>query len=215
MKMEYSVFATNGMGVPGARARSPTGPTSAAWSTAPRTSTTPWPTAGESGSGFPARASTSASRSIVNAPYSHADGAVISVWQPYFNYHRGNWDFRFEYGNNYERTRPFIGNNIDRNGFYAQVAYRNYESIHKHLQRLEYVFRFSDACFHGIDQAAVAANAISFDRPWTHRSTATSTRSGSTTTSMPQRSSRSPTRSIPSFIEIARQCLLMQFATNF
>ena len=53
---------------------------------------------------------------FVNAPYSHADGAITSIWQPYFNYHRGNWDFRFEYGQNYERTRSFIGNSIDRNG---------------------------------------------------------------------------------------------------
>jgi hypothetical protein len=80
------------------------------------------------------------------------DGAVMSVWQPYFNYHRGNWDFRFEYGDNYQLTRPFIGNNIDRKGYYTQLAYRNYRSLHKHLQRLEYVFRYSTAKFNGIQQ---------------------------------------------------------------
>jgi len=71
--------------------------------------------------------------------------------QPYFNYHRGNWDFRFEGGQNYERTHQFIGSNINRVGMYAQLAYRNYASLHKHIQRLEYVARFSDAFFHGIN----------------------------------------------------------------
>ena len=120
---------------------------------------------GRLGFWLPARGINFGVSEIVNAPYSHADGAITSIWQPYFNYHRGNWDFRFEYGHNYERTKPFIGNSIERNGFYTQLAYRNYQSIHKHLQRLEYVFRFSDARFRGIDQAAVAANVSSFGTP--------------------------------------------------
>ncbi len=89
---------------------------------------------------------------FANAPYGSKDAAVMSVWQPYFNYHKGNWDFRFEYGNNYEQTRPFIGNNIDRTGLYAQLAYRNYRSLNKYAQKLEYVVRYSDAVFHGIQQ---------------------------------------------------------------
>jgi hypothetical protein len=59
--------------------------------------------------------------------------------------------------------RPFIGNNIRREGLYAQVAYRDYRSIRKHLQRMEYVFRFSDAHFRGIDQAKIDPTA--FDTP--------------------------------------------------
>jgi hypothetical protein len=98
---------------------------------------------------------------FVNAPYASHSGAVISVWQPYFNYHRGNWDARFEYGQNYERTRPFIGTDINRVGLYAQLAYRDYQSLHKHLQRLEYVFRYSDASFHGIDPAKLDVTTFS------------------------------------------------------
>ena len=85
----------------------------------------------------------------------------MNIWQPYFNYHRGNWDFRFEYGQTYERTKPFIGTNIDRTGLYTQAAYRNYQSLYKHLQRLEYVFRYSDASFHGINQATIDKTAFS------------------------------------------------------
>jgi len=164
VKMEYSVFATNSMGVPGMGKP-------ADWadlggvvdSTAGINNGMAY--GGRLGFWLPARGINFGVSEIVNAPYSHPDGAITSIWQPYFNYHRGNWDFRFEYGQNYERTRPFIGNSIERNGFYTQLAYRNYASIHKHLQRLEYVFRFSDARFRGINQAAVANNVSSFDTP--------------------------------------------------
>jgi hypothetical protein len=100
---------------------------------------------------------------FVNAPYSHQAGAFQSVWQPYFNYHYGNWDFRFEFGDNFQRTRPFIDTDIIRTGLYTQVAYRNYASLRKHMQRLEYVFRFSESSFHGINQAKV--DPTTFDTP--------------------------------------------------
>jgi hypothetical protein len=44
---------------------------------------------------------------------------------------------------------------------YAQIAYRNYASLYQHLQRLEYVFRFSDAFFRGIDQSKLDVTAFS------------------------------------------------------
>ncbi len=124
---------------------------------------------------------------FVNSPYSLGSGPYYSIWQPYFNYHRGNWDVRFEYGNSYEDTRTFIGNNQQREGMYAQVAYRDYNSLHQHLQRLEYVFRFSDAFFHGLNQS-ISEPDVPSRRRWPHRSTAISTPSGSITTSMPPRS---------------------------
>jgi hypothetical protein len=166
VKMEYSVFATNGMGVPGSG-------TAADWAdlggvlgtTANANNAMAY--GGRIGFWIPARGINFGVSEIVNAPYSHADGAIISVYQPYFNYHYRNWDFRFEYGQNSERTKPFIGNNINRSGFYTQIAYRNYQSIYKHLQRLEGVFRFSDARFAGINQKALdpAAFGSPIDMP--------------------------------------------------
>ena len=97
---------------------------------------------------------------LVNSCPCCRSGAVFSLWQPYFNYHKGNWDVRFEYGNNYENVKPFIGNNIRREGLYAQVAYRDYASLSQHRQRLEYVFRFSDAFFHGINQTPLTTGPI-------------------------------------------------------
>jgi len=156
VKMEYSVFATNGLGVP-TSASGVTG-NAAAWAdlgalvgTAANVNNA-MAYGGRLGFWLPERGINFGVSEFVNAPYSAADGAVISIWQPYFNYHRGNWDFRFEYGDMFEGTKSFIGNNIGRRGFYTQLAYRNYQSIHKHLQRLEGVLRFSDARFSGIDQ---------------------------------------------------------------
>ena len=63
------------------------------------------------------------------------------------------------------RTNTFIGNSIERNGFYTQLAYRDYKSIRKHWQRLEFVSRYSDARFRGINQASVAPNVSSFATP--------------------------------------------------
>jgi hypothetical protein len=164
IKLEYSVFATNGMGVPGMGK-------AADWADLGGVVGTTANVNNAAAYGarlafwIPARGINFGVSEIANAPYSHADGAVMSIWQPYFNYHYGNWDFRFEYGQNYERTIPFFGNSIERNGFYTQIAYRNYQSTRKHLQRLEPVFRFSDARFRGINQAAVASNVSSFSSP--------------------------------------------------
>ena len=164
VKMEYSVYATDSVGVP-ANTGQP------GWANLNRFvgSTTSindgMAYGGRFGFWLPAQGINFGVSEFANAPYSHTAGAVTSIWQPYFNYHRGNWDFRFEYGQNYERTTTFLGNSIERNGFYTQIAYRDYKSTHPHLQKLEYVFRFSDARFRGINQAGAAANVSQFATP--------------------------------------------------
>ena len=164
IKMEYAIFASNGLGVPG-------GGKQPAWANLGQLSGTTSTVnnaaayGGRIGFWIPTHGINFGVSELVNAPYSKTDGAVVSIWQPYFNYHRGNWDFRFEYGNNYEYTKSFIGDNIDRRGFYTQLAYRDYQSLKKHKQRLEYVFRYSETTFNGINQAGAAANANLFGTP--------------------------------------------------
>ena len=164
IKMEYAIFASNGFAVPD-------GGNQSAWANLGTLSGTTSGVnnaaayGGRIGFWIPTCGINFGVSEFVNSPYSNTDGAVVSIWQPYFNYHRGNWDFRFEYGNNYEYTKSFIGNNIDRKGFYTQLAYRDYQSLKKHKQRLEYVFRYSETTFRGLDQAAAAANANSFGSP--------------------------------------------------
>ncbi len=152
IKMEYAVFASNGLGVPGAGKSADWADQGALIGTTANVNDA-MAYGGRIGFWLPTLGINFGASEFVNAPYSLGSGAAYSIWQPYFNYHRGNWDVRFEYGNSYENTRNFIGNNIQRQGLYAQVAYRNYHSLRQHLQRLEYVARFSDAFFHGIDQA--------------------------------------------------------------
>jgi hypothetical protein len=149
-KLEYSAFMTNGLGVPGAGKAADfydlggligtTGGVNNAMAYGGRLAI--W---------LPSRGINFGASEFVNTPYSTDSGALISIWQPYFNYRRGNWDARFEYGQNYEHTKQLIGDNINRTGLYAQIAYRDFQSIHQHLQRLEYVFRYSETHFTGID----------------------------------------------------------------
>ena len=121
VKMEYSVYATDAMGVPGMGQASD-------WADLGQViGTTANINQGMTYGGrlafwLPTRGINFGVSELANAPYFHAAGAITSIWQPYFNYHRGNWDFRFEYGQNYERTRSFIGNSIERNGFYTRLS---------------------------------------------------------------------------------------------
>jgi hypothetical protein len=154
VKMEYSAFMSNGFGVPGTGTAADFANLSGLVGSTSNVNNA-MAYGGRIGFWLPRRGINFGVSELVSAPYSVNSGPVYSIWQPYFNYHRGNWDFRFEYGNNYENVKTFIGNNIQREGLYTQVAYRNYASLHQHIQRLEYVFRFSDAIFHGINQATL------------------------------------------------------------
>jgi hypothetical protein len=75
----------------------------------------------------------------------------ISLVAVDLNYHKGNWDLRAEYGMTWQHAQTFIANNIRRQGFYAQVAYRPYDACNKYLQNLEFVYRYGYVDFRGID----------------------------------------------------------------
>ena len=84
----------------------------------------------------------------------------MNLWALDLNYHKGNWDARFEYGTMYQQTPSIVVNgntntlpqsNIRREGLYAQVAYRPWDAATSTLRRTEFVYRFGWADFHGID----------------------------------------------------------------
>jgi hypothetical protein len=89
------------------------------------------------------------------------------LWDFDFNYHRGNWDFRAEYADTYQEAMSFLGNNINRRGLYAQVAYRDYQSESRIFKNLEYVFRYGFADFNGIRPSKLNQTAFptTFDIP--------------------------------------------------
>jgi hypothetical protein len=85
---------------------------------------------------------------------------AIGLWALDFNYHKGNWDVRAEYGITYQQTGTFAGTpgltgNIRRQGFYGQVAYRPRHLANKYLQNTEVVYRYGYVDFHGFDATAL------------------------------------------------------------
>jgi len=93
----------------------------------------------------------------------------IGLWALDLNYHKGNWDARFEYGAMYQQAPSSVvdantnttipQSNIRRDGLYAQIAYRPWDARNKYLQRTEFVYRFSWAEFHGIDPNALVISS--------------------------------------------------------
>jgi hypothetical protein len=75
----------------------------------------------------------------------------LSLWAVDFNYHKGDWDFRAEYGMAYQQAGSFGFAPIRREGFYTQLAYRPREVPCKYLQNLELVYRYAYVTFPGID----------------------------------------------------------------
>jgi hypothetical protein len=77
------------------------------------------------------------------------------------NYHKDNWDVRAEYGINFQNTQPFLPNNITRQGFYAQVAYRPRDVPNRYLQNVEVVYRYGYVNFKGIDPTTLDLTTFS------------------------------------------------------
>jgi hypothetical protein len=90
-----------------------------------------------------------------NADYTPVAEDGIQLWELDANYHKGNWDLRFEYAEMYQHAESFIGTNIRRRGLYAQVAYRPLGASNPYLQKLEFVGRYSRTWFSGIDPTAL------------------------------------------------------------
>jgi hypothetical protein len=87
----------------------------------------------------------------------------FALWALDFNFHKGNWDARAEYGMAFQQAGTFLGANIRREGFYAQVAYRPRDCANRYLQNVELVYRYGYVTFPGID--AFELNLSSFSTP--------------------------------------------------
>lgn len=96
-----------------------------------------------------------------NGAYAPNSRDGYSLFQIDTNYRKGNIDFRAEYANAYQQAASFIGNNITRQGMYAQLAYRDYNSTNKFFHNLEFVARYGFANFTGINPAGLDLTAYS------------------------------------------------------
>jgi hypothetical protein len=91
----------------------------------------------------------------------------LTVFAIDLNYHKGNWDFRAEYGKTWQQVGSFAGTTgltdtqIRREGFYGQLAYRPFDCPVKYIQNVEAVYRYSYVTFHGIDSTALDLTTFS------------------------------------------------------
>jgi hypothetical protein len=85
----------------------------------------------------------------------------ITLWAVDLNYHKGNWDVRFEYGNVYQQATSFGFDNIRRQGLHAQIAYRPRHLPNGILQNVELVYRYGYVDFRGIDPTTLNLGAYS------------------------------------------------------
>ena len=92
---------------------------------------------------------------MANGDYDIENDNSLTVWDVDASLHRGNWDFRFEAAQTNQQvpTSP-----IDRDGFYAQFAYRPYDNCNSWIQKFEGVFRFDYVRFRGIDLVQTGTN---------------------------------------------------------
>ena len=93
---------------------------------------------------------------LANMAYDQS-GQTMTLWDVDANWHRGNWDTRFELAKTDQQT-PDHAAPIHRFGFYGQVAYRQYQNPNPYLQKLEWVFRFDHVQFDGINLQQTGIN---------------------------------------------------------
>jgi hypothetical protein len=98
---------------------------------------------------------------LLNQAYDSANHQ-ISIWDVDVNWHRGNWDARFELADTNQQT-PSPAPPIHRFGYYAQVAYRQYNNPNPILQKLEGVFRFDHVQLDGINLQQTGINFGGYD----------------------------------------------------
>jgi hypothetical protein len=154
-KMEYNAYVTNGLNLTPAAAGAPTLTELANLQNMESTFTTisnDLAVGGRVGLWWPEAGLEVGVSGMVNNDYV-AGGFEdsLSLLALDFNYHKGDWDFRAEYGTAYQQTASFGFRPIRREGFYTQLAYRPREVPCKYLQNLELVYRYSYVTFPGID----------------------------------------------------------------
>jgi hypothetical protein len=153
VKMEYAFYVANGLGLPGTDLTSLADLGALKETTKDINDAIAW---GERvGLVIPEWGVWVGFSTFFNRPYGEDVGTDINLYAIDVNFHKGNWDFRFEWAYMFEETEAFLDENIHRRGLYAQIAYRPYDVSNRFLQNTEYVFRYSRARFRGIDPNAL------------------------------------------------------------
>lgn len=154
IKMEYNAYVGNGMNFAPAKAGAPTLDELAnlqnmesTFSTVSNNVTV----GGRLGLWYPEKGWAGGFSYLHNPHYMAGSDNAINIYAIDLNYHMGNWDARAEYGLTNQQAKPFLAENITRQGFWAQLAYRPRDAVNKHVQNVEFVYRYTYASFGGIN----------------------------------------------------------------
>lgn len=157
VKLEYSGFVANGLSIAGAKLSSTIYSNLNNFSDHTGNAQTGFKAwGGRIGFSIPEIGFIAGLSGLANGPYSQA-GQTLNLWDVDANWHKGNWDARFELAHTNQQT-PAPAPSIHRFGFYAQVAYRQYDNPNPVLRKLEGVFRFDHVQFNGINIAQTGLN---------------------------------------------------------
>jgi hypothetical protein len=108
---------------------------------------------GRLGLWYPELGLTAGVSGLLNGSYIPGFNDNIKLYQFDAGYHQGGFYAMFEYAHMDQQAASVIGNNIARQGLYAQISYRPIDLPNGFLQKTEYVFRYSRVRFKGIDPA--------------------------------------------------------------
>jgi hypothetical protein len=155
VKLEYSGFVANGLSVTGSKLQP------AIYSNLNNFSdfnaiTGAKALGGRVGLSIPSYGFIAGLSGLANMAYDQT-GQNLNLWDVDANWHRGNWDARFELAKMDQQT-PDHAAPIHRFGYYAQLAYRQYNNPNPVLQKLEGVFRFDRVQFDGINLQQTGIN---------------------------------------------------------
>ncbi len=161
IKMEYAAYVSNGLNLTPATAGCPTIDELANLENMTDTFTVVTNSkaaGGRLGFWWPEAGLEAGFSGMYNGDYIAGSQDSISLWAVDFNYHKGNWDVRAEYGMTYQQTQPFLNSvnalplsDITRQGFNGQIAYRPRDCPNNYLQNVELVYRYGYVDFSGID----------------------------------------------------------------
>jgi hypothetical protein len=157
-KAEYNAYLTNGLNLTPATAGTPTATELANLQNFGNTfATVTDKVAGGARIGlwWPEAGWATGVSAFYNPDYIAGFSGSLKIFAVDLNYHKGNWDFRAEYGYTWQQASQFQSSDITRQGVYAQIAYRPRDASHWILQNLEFVYRYTYVDFTGIDPASL------------------------------------------------------------
>lgn len=161
LKMEYSAFLSNGMGVAGAPPDFSAVANLQQLKETSQNINNSLAYGGRLGFWLPEYGLTWGISGLANGAYTETTSDDLTIWQLDAGWRSGNWEIRSEYAEMHQNagTTP-VGNDIRRRGLYAQLSYRPYDSCSAFWQKLEFIGRYSFANFRGINPALLDTSAF-------------------------------------------------------